>query len=292
TSTFLHQAAPPTRRGPDPVVREAPLRTPLRRRTTVAAALLLASGGALAAGSAVGAHPAHHPTGLAAVNHLVVIYEENHSFDNLFGTWERVDGLSRHPARTPRAAQVAPDGTRLPCLPQLDVNLTSPPLAARCTVAVGGQQVPSRFRNAPFPIDRYLPPADTTCPAPGVFALNGVARGQGRPGGCTRDLVHRFYNEQYQIDGGRMDRYTAGSDAAGLTQGYYDTRKLPIYAYLHSDGAPHYAIADRFFQGAFGGSFLNHQWLVAAATPTFPNAVRDGGAAHLHSVLPPDRPPP
>jgi hypothetical protein len=23
--------------------------------------------------------------------------------------------------------------------------------------------------------------------------------------------------------------------------------------YLHSDGAPHYAIADRFFQGQFGG---------------------------------------
>ena len=64
---------------------------------------------------------------------------------------------------------------------------------------------------------------------PGVFAPNGVLKGSGLPGGCTRDLVHRFYNEQYQIDGGRMDRYSTGSDAAGLTQGFYDTRQLPIY---------------------------------------------------------------
>ena len=28
-------------------------------------------------------------------------------------------------------------------------------------------------------------------------------------------------------------------------------------------------IADDFFQAAFGGSFLNHQWLIAAATPTY-----------------------
>ena len=62
--------------------------------------------------------------------------------------------------------------------------------------------------------------------------------------------------------------------------GYYNTTALPIYAYLHSDGHPHYAIADDFFQSAFGGSFLNHQWLIAAATPRYP-----GAAGTLHSIL-------
>ena len=75
-----------------------------------------------------------------------------------------------------------------------------------------------------------------------------------------------------------------GSDAVGLTMGAYDTRMLPIYQYLHEDGHPHYAVADAFFQSAFGGSFLNHQWLIAAATPVWPNAVNDGSAADLHSV--------
>ena len=44
-------------------------------------------------------------------------------------------------------------------------------------------------------------------------------------GGCTRDLVHRFYQEQYQINGGAMNRYAVGSDAeaarlAGINPGH------------------------------------------------------------------------
>ena len=140
-------------------------------------------------------------------------------------------------------------------------------------------------RNAPFRIDDYIAPEDTTCPAPGVFAPNGVPKGSGLPGGCTRDLVHRFYQEQYQLNGGRQNRYVTGSDAVGLTMGNYDTRKLPIYEYLHGRGHPDYAISDRFFQAAFGGSFLNHQWLVAAATPVFYDARGDGSADDLHSLV-------
>ena len=118
-----------------------------------------------------------------------------------------------------------------------------------------------------------------------MFAANGVPNGSGLPGGCTRDLVHRYYQEQYQLNDGRQNRYVTGSDAVGLTMGTYDTRGLPIYDYLHRRGHPRYAIADNFFQAAFGGSFLNHQWLVAAATPTWPGALNDGGADDLHSVV-------
>jgi phospholipase C len=92
--------------------------------------------------------------------------------------------------------------------------------------------------------------------------------------------VHRFYQEQYQLDGGRQDRYAAGSDAEGLVMGTYDTRRLPVYRYLHRRGAPRYAVADRFFQAAFGGSFLNHQWLIAARSPVWP-----GAAADEHAIL-------
>jgi phospholipase C len=232
-----------------------------------------------------------HGGGLAGVDHLVVIYEENHSFDNLFGRWPGVDGLARNPARTPRSTQVGPDPARTPydCLLQVDVNLTSPPLSPVCSgTTPAGTAFDSHFRNAPFPIDAYIAPADTTCPVPGMSAPNGVPKGSGLPGGCTRDLVHRFYNEQYQIDGGRMDRYTTGSDAAGLTQGYYDTRQLPVYRYLTGRHAPKSVVLDRFFQSAFGGSFLNHQWLVTARTPVYPGALADGSADDLHSVVGPD----
>jgi acid phosphatase len=173
------------------------------------------------------------------------------------------------------------DGRPYRCLLQTDVNLTSPPLSPRCTNRAPA--FTSAFRNRPFKIDNFIRPEDTTCPAPGE--PGNVPKGEGLPGGCTRDLVHRFYQEQYQLDGGRQDRYVTASDAAGSTMGYYATRRLPIFRYLRGRGHPDYVISDRFFQAAFGGSFLNHQWLIAAATPVFPNALSDGSRDDLHSLV-------
>jgi phospholipase C len=221
---------------------------------------------------------------------VVIIYEENHSFDNLYGHWgsvgsDTVNGTSSAPAA--KTIQVRQDSvTAYGCLLQDDVNLTSPtPLATTCNDNGGSPAIASHFTNAPFKIDDFIPASATTCPAPGVFATNGVPNGQGLPGGCTRDLVHRYYNEQYQIDGGKQDRYVTASDAEGLSMGYYDSTQLPIYAYLHGPSAPHYIVADNYFQGAFGGSFLNHQWLIAAASPVWAGALNDGSANDLHSVL-------
>jgi acid phosphatase len=217
------------------------------------------------------------------VGHVVIIYQENHSFDNLYGRWERVRGVSDAPRA--KTIQVNQQGAPYTCLKQNDVNLTSPPLPATCTDETTGSAFTSNFRNAPFLIDDYIPATATTCPPPGVFAPNGIPNGSGLPGGCTRDLVHRFYQEQYQLADGAQNLYVTGSDAIGLTMGVYDTRRLPIYRYLHARRHPRYAIADNFFQAAFGGSFLNHQWLVAAATPVWPDAVNDGSANDLHSVV-------
>jgi acid phosphatase len=243
------------------------------RFTTAAIAAILA----FALPGAAFAHG--HGHGHDGVKRIVVIYEENHSFDNLYGGWEGVNGLGN--ADAAHTTQVNQAGTPYTCLKQNDVNLATPPLPASCHDATVTPGFDSAFPNAPFQIDKYIAPTDTTCPPPGDFSMpNGFPKGTGLPGGCTRDLVHRFYQEQYQLDGGKQDRYVTGSDAIGLTMGTYDTKALPIYAYLHGKGHPRYAIADDFFQAAFGGSFLNHQWLIAAATPTFP-----GAPADQHSVL-------
>ena len=221
--------------------------------------------------------------------HIVVIYEENHSFDNLYGLWDSVEGQSVNGlanADAPHTTQVRQDNvTPYGCLYQLDVNLTSPPLPATCTDNAGTVPITSHFTNGPFAIDDYIPPIATTCPTPNQFATNGIINGQGLPGGCTRDIFHRFYSEQYQFDGGKQDRYMTGSDASGLTMGHFNTLQLPIYTYLHSNGAPHYVVMDNFFQSGFGGSFFNHQFLIAAQPPLFANAVHDGGSTDLHSIL-------
>jgi len=234
------------------------------------AAATLAAVPALGAASAAGddGKPPRLPGGY---QHLVVIYEENHSFDNLYGTWgdvrgQHVEGLAD--ATDAQKTEVAQDGTPYACLLQNDVNLAAPtPLSSTCQDAVHGIAA-SHFANAPFSIDDFIHPDDTTCPRLGQpNQANGWLNGTGEPGGCTRDLVHRFYQEQYQLNGGLQNRYVTGSDAVGLTVGHYDTAELPIWKYLHGPGAPKYVVADHFFQAAFGGSFLNHQWLIAARSP-------------------------
>jgi acid phosphatase len=193
------------------------------------------------------------PPPLRHVKHFVVIYMENHSFDNLYGTFPGANGLANaDPAHT---KQVDLSGNLLKCLPQVDPNLVDQPADA-CSVAKG-DSFDSHFPNAPFAIDDYIP-------------LNEK----------TIDLVHRYYQNQVQIDGGRNDKFVAASDAKGLSIGHYDTAKLPL-----AKIARRYTLEDNFFQGAFGGSFLNHQWLIAARTPKFANAVHDGGSCDLHTVL-------
>src|SRR6476660_4899902 len=228
------------------------------------AAVLLAGAAVFAAA----ARPSAKTTPLDKVDHIVVIYEENHSFDNLYGGWEGVNGRAN--ATAAETTQVDQQGVPYACLKQNDVNLTGLPVT--CTDSA--HSISSAFANAAFLIDPLIPPTATTCPTPQTaFSFpNGVPNGQGLPGGCTRDLVHKFYQEQYQLNGGAQNRYMVGSDAIGLTMGQYDTTQLPIYKWLHEKNHPDYVIEDNFFQSAFGGSFLNHQYLIAAQAPTDANA--------------------
>ena len=88
-----------------------------------------------------------------------------------------------------------------------------------------------------------------------------------QPSQLTGDIVHRFYQEQSQIDGGKMDKFMTWSDNPGLLFSYFNVTTLP-----EGQLAARYTLADNYFHSAFGGSFLNHQWLICACTPTFPGA--------------------
>jgi phospholipase C len=168
---------------------------------------------------------------LNSVNHIVVIYLENHSFDNLYGEFAGAEGLSSAAATS---QQIDANGAVYASLPQPVNTSTHQP----------DSRFPANLPNTSFNIDQYLPAM------------------QNPP-----DLVHRFYHQQLQIDGGKMDRFAQISDAAGLVMGTYHTAQLPLAA-----EARNYTLCDHFFHAAFGGSFLNHVWLIAAASPTFPGA--------------------
>src|ERR1700738_4280718 len=162
---------------------------------------------ALTALPAAGSESDRGGSQLSKVNHIVVIYEENPSFDNLYGGWEGVNG------RSPGArgsTQINQAGNAYACLLQNDVNLTSPdPLAPTWGDATTAAPFNSHFTNAPFQIDAYIPSSARTCPQPGAFFSNGSKPSPiNLPGGCTRDIVHRFYQEQYQLNGRQQNRYT------------------------------------------------------------------------------------
>jgi phospholipase C len=174
------------------------------------------------------------PTGtFDKLNHIVVLYLENHSFDNLYGEFPGAEGLANASTAAP---QVDPAGVPYATLPQPVNNDLKPP-------GPDGR-FPNNLPNAPFSIEKSVP---TTMNTP--------------------DLVHRWYQEQIQIDGGKMDRFANISDAKGLTMGYYHTTALPL-----AKEAADYTLCDHFFHAAFGGSFLNHQWLIAARSPVFVGA--------------------
>jgi acid phosphatase len=81
------------------------------------------------------------------------------------------------------------------------------------------------------------------------------------------DPIHRFYHQQAQINGGRMDKFVAYSNMGALVMGFYDGSQTQLWKY-----AQHYTLTDHFFQAAFAGSFLNHFWLICACTPVYPDA--------------------
>jgi phospholipase C len=71
-----------------------------------------------------------------------------------------------------------------------------------------------------------------------------------------------------QIDGGKNDKFAAWADSGGLVMGHYNVGpNLPLW-----NIAEQYTLADHFYQGAFGGSFLNHFMLICACVPVYPHA--------------------
>jgi phospholipase C len=170
---------------------------------------------------------------LSRVQHLVVVYQENWSFDSLYGKFPGANGLA---GAGDTVKQVDRTGQPYATLPQpINSNLKPPGPDTR---------FPADLPVQPFDSEKYVPDDQ-----------------------LTGDLVHRYYQEQLQIDGGRMDRFVAWSDAAGLVMSYYDATNLP-----EGKLAQKYVMQDNFFHAAYGGSFLNHFWLICACTPSFFNA--------------------
>jgi acid phosphatase len=204
------------------------------RHVLATALLTIVLGGCASAPSIRNTDPDAVDRKLQRIQHVIVIYAENRSFDNLYGLFPGANGI----ANAPKVAklQLDHDGTPMKQLP----------LVWRSKASGADPKFPT-LPNAPFRIDA----------SPINLPLSQK----------TRDLVHQFYQNQEQIADGRMNHFAEVSNAGGLTMGYYDGSPLPMWKL-----AREFTLSDNFFMGAFGGSFLNHFWFICACTPVFPNA--------------------
>jgi acid phosphatase len=187
---------------------------------------------------------------LRHIKHIIVIYQENWSFDSLYGLFPGANGLAQSSPKslnqTDRFDQPLSLQTGQPfSLVSGSLKLTTPP------PPINNGQIDLRF----------TPGLNTLLP------YNVLKNSTLMPNDTTGDLVHRFWHEQSQIDQGTMDWFVTWSDNPGLTMSYFDATNMP-------EGllAQKYTLADNFFHAAFGGSFLNHQFLISAAAPVYPNA--------------------
>lgn len=196
---------------------------------------------------ALESHAANPTTSLEKIQTVVVIFAENRSFDNLYNGFPGADTFADKPLS--QFAQRDRDGSVLPELPPIWGGLTGRGMPDPIT-----QAMTAHLPNHPFRVDD--------------------PQGFNRPLNIlTHDLWHRYYQNQMQINDGRNDMFVAWADSGAMPMSYWDGSKMEMWQVARK-----YTLADHFFMGAFGGSFLNHQWLACACAPYYPNA--DTSRAH------------
>ena len=195
---------------------------------------------------------------LDQIDTVVVIYAENRGFDHLYGHFPGANGLSN--VTPDMAAQRDRDGSILTELPPVWGGLT-----VRGVVPPVTEAQTQHLPNAPFAIDD---------PAGFNAELNVI----------TQSPWHLFYQNIMQINGGKNDRFVAFADKGALVMGNYitDEKNLPLWQVARK-----YTLADNFFMGAFGGSYLTHFWLICSCTPQYPNADQTPAKGQI-SVVEPD----
>ncbi len=196
------------------------------------------------------------------VKTVVVIYAENRSFNNLFADFPGVEKpLSALSATDTQ--QRDRDGSLLTTLPPVWGGV----------LQVGPQSVDGVTYPSEVQFQENLPNAP--------FALKGPNAEDLPLSLVTRDLWHVFYQNQMQINGGKNDGFVAWADSGGLVMGHYAQSRYSLRLW---DVAKEFVLCDNFFQGAFGGSFLNHQYLISATAPFYPNAAQSVAKAQIATL--------
>jgi phospholipase C len=227
----------------------------------------------------LGGHPvAAQASDLHRVNHVIIVMQENHSFDNYFGVLPYVPGGPYHPGPCDPKDHACVDGLRC----------GRSPSGLACTNSNrdddGSTVVSFHSRNyCPGPDLRHDWPGshqEASFTAPALTRLSSPNDGFVLVNDGATPLVPPVVPDgigQHPPDAG------AESPTDDDTMGYYDQADLPFYYGL----AQSFAISDRYFSSVLGPTFPNRSYALAATSfghlttaeilPPFPPAVPPPG---------------
>ena len=242
------------------------------------------------------------PPTTTPIKHVVVIIGENHSFDNVFATYQPPNGQKIRNIRSEgivtatgapgpsfaKAAQLtASDTTTYSLTPKITGRYKTLPRPNTTYVSQACDGVnlfspdtrfPSNLANGPYQITKHVPYFDDHI----AYSSFGQCEFYGAYVG---DPIHRFYQmwQQYGSHHGQLNTWvanTAGDDngakppapilQGGLQTGFYNMAAgdAPILR----DLAEHYAISDNYHQAVMGGTGANHIALGTGFAASFQNA--------------------
>jgi acid phosphatase len=263
----------------------------MRRRLSGLAGLAtlataVVTGVTTASGAAATAGPSSAPPTYTPIKHVIVIIGENHSFDNVFATYQPPTGqhiknllsegiITKDGGRGPnwsKAEQFTASDTKTytvtpkltgayQTLPRPNTTYVSPGCDGQKT-DTPDKRFPANLPNGPYQITKYVPYFDSHLEYSGGCEFYGAYVG---------DPLHRFYQMYQQTDGGHSRLFvwapnTANDDngatppapiyQGALQMGYYNMYEgdAPILR----DLAQHYAISDNYHQAVQGGTGANH----------------------------------
>jgi phospholipase C len=205
-----------------------------------------------------------HDNTSTPIKHVIIIIGENHSFDNIFGTFQPVNGQKINnllsegivtcsgqsgPNVGLAQQQQATDTTTYSINPTQTTPYTTLPQpdtdhALGQPQNVPDTRFPANLPNAPFQITKYVPYVNS----------------------YVGDPVHRFYQMWQQQNEGKADLYTWVANTAAIdganSMGYYNmcTGDAPNFNFIGNN----YAISDNYHQSLMGGAGANHIMLGTA----------------------------
>ena len=251
----------------------------------VAACAMAGTGGAAAHGAApAAARPTATP-----IKHVIVIVGENHTFDNVFGTYvppkgqtiknllsERIVtasgkfGTNVGQARQYTAIDTSTDPGHYSVtprytgayhtLPQPDTTYVDPNCSGGQPSESPDGRFPANLPNGPFQITHYVAYQD----------IHQGHESECLTGAYVGDPLHRFYQMNQQVNAGHNRLWVWNDETAGdsngappsdthqgaLAMGYYNVQQgdAPVLDYL----ARNYAMSDNYHQVVMGGTGANH----------------------------------